>query len=108
MKNALYFLIALLATTQTAFAALPPLTQSAAEIKAIVADPQLFQTLSQAALIQGIQRTEGGYLIQTSKGEVMVYVHYKPLKQPGPAQFELEFQVVQPSDKAIEGMQQLR
>lgn len=108
MKKATYFVIALLATTQMAFAALPPLSQSAAELKAIFSDERLFETLSQAALIQNIQRTDSGYLIQTTQGEVEVYVHYKPLKQPGPAKFDLEFQVVQPSDKAVEGLQQLR
>lgn len=72
-------------------AALPPLYQGLAELKAILNDPQLSKELQSGEVIESLEKTETGYEIHTNKSQLQVEVHYKPQKQPGPVQFDLEF-----------------
>lgn len=81
----------LLLTISSLQAALPPFAQSSKEVKAILADPRLYQTLGGAHVISEIQRVEGGYVVFTAANKVLVKVNYLPSQMPGPARFELEF-----------------
>lgn len=72
-------------------ALLPPLYQSAAEIKSIMEDKQLGQKLTSGDLITKIERNDQGYLISTNKHTLQVYVQYGPAEQPGPAQYMIRF-----------------
>lgn len=84
-------LLAALAVTQSAFAALPPFAQSKKEIEAILTSDQLSDTLGMAQPIEEIKKTAGGYVVVTSGREIMVDVVYKPARMPGPVPFELKF-----------------
>lgn len=72
-------------------AALPPLYQTAAEIKSMMADEQLGQKLQSGEAIMTIQKTDAGYEIVTNQHRLQVEVNYEPAKQPGPAKFKLQF-----------------
>jgi hypothetical protein len=72
-------------------AALPPLAQSSREIKAIVEDARLFQSLGGQETISQIVRIEGGYEVYTQSQAIQVFVHYLPPVNKGPIPFELQF-----------------
>jgi len=86
-----FFFIACFVATGALQAVLPPLAQSAREIKALVSDPKLYEILGSPEVIQGIIRTETGYDVQTQHYRLRVDVRYLPSAMPGPAQFEFEF-----------------
>ena len=75
--------------------ALPPKYQIAREIRAILDDCRLYEKLGNE-VIQGIRKTEGGYVIATRSFEFQVDVNYLSPSTPGiigePARFELVFQ----------------
>jgi hypothetical protein len=96
MKIFSYAIIALLCTSQAAFAVLPPLYQSLGEIEMILRSPELSKYLTSADIIENIQRTENGYLVQGSKHQVAVRVIALPAKMPGPTQFRLEWPTFAP------------
>lgn len=76
----------------TVEAVLPPLYQTAAEIKSIMADEQLGQKLQAGEAIMSIQKNDTGYEIVTNQHRLQVEVSYEPAKQPGPAKFKLQFE----------------
>lgn len=85
-----------LAMSQALFSALPPLYQSANEIKAILSSKSMGTVLNSGELITDIQRNKNGYEITTNKNRVQVDVINKPSKGAGPIQFEIKFGKVQP------------
>ena len=72
-------------------AALPPLWQNVAELKAIFNDDKLGSHLESGDAIMDIKKTENGWLIVTNHRAVPVIVKYKEATMPGPAQFDIEF-----------------
>ena len=84
--------LAFLAYVGTAQAALPPLYQSTAEIKALMTDDRLGEKLQSGELITGIQKNDQGYEIITNQHRLQVNVDYLPGNRPGPAKFNLRFE----------------
>ena len=72
-------------------AALPPVWQGIAEVKAIVSDPTLDKYLDSADILEGIYHTEEGWIIKTNRDELLVEVVPTPQSMPGPMHFELKF-----------------
>lgn len=81
------------------FAALPPLFEDIAEIKAILEDQQLGQLLESGDSIMEIKKVEKGFLIKTNHHKLFAHVIYRPSRMPGPAQFEIEFKTARPVDE---------
>jgi len=75
--------------------ALPPLYQSANEIKAILDDAELGKHLSSGEVIMKIEKLDKGYEIFTNTHRLLISVIYQPVNHPGPAQFSLEFKKTQ-------------
>lgn len=78
------------------FAALPPLYQSAHEIKAILEDDELAASLGAGGVIESIEKNESGYEIRTERKELQVDVIPQPQDKPGPVQFKLHFHKATP------------
>ena len=72
-------------------AALPPLAQNIAELRALLNDSRLYELLGSGEVIQEIVRIKGGYEVVAKHQILHVEVHYLPPKNVGPARFELEF-----------------
>jgi hypothetical protein len=73
-------------------AALPPMAQSAREIRAILDDPHMHEQLGSAERIHEIVRNESGYLVKTDHYTLQVDVIYGGTERRiGPIQFRLEF-----------------
>ena len=73
--------------SKNSLTALPPWAQRAREIEAILKSDEL-----NGKVIEGIEKTEEGYLIHTDKGDLRALIHYTPQqKQIGPPAFEFEF-----------------
>lgn len=91
MKKNFFVLFVFL--TQSVFCALPPLYQTANEIKEILNSENLGSSLSAGEGITDIQKNENGYKITTNKHTVQVDVIRKASKskRAGPIQFEIEF-----------------
>lgn len=89
MKLWTFFLV----ITATALqAVLPPLAESAREIKALVSDPKLYELLGSPEIILSILRTETGYAVKTQHYDLQVDVHYLHSEaMAGPARFEFLF-----------------
>lgn len=81
----------ILLSFSTLHAALPPLAQSSREIKEIMADPRLYQSLGGAESILQILKVDGGYEISTLHRTILVNVNYVPNQMIGPISFELDF-----------------
>jgi hypothetical protein len=90
MKRLILTLFASLAIMQ-AEALLPPLYQSTAEIKAILADDQLGKKLQSGEIIKKIKKNAQGYEIITNHHRLQVTVENEPSQGPGPAHFKLIF-----------------
>ena len=73
-------------------AVLPPLYQTANEIKAILASEDLGVYLTSGEPIMMIEKVENGYEIKTNRHKLNIEIIYQPMKHPGPAQFVLKFQ----------------
>ena len=85
-------LIALaLATSSTAFAALPPLAQSQREIRAILDAPETYHLLGGAEPIEQIVHTDNSYTVITAHQKLMVDIEYQRSGKIGPAEFKLHF-----------------
>ena len=88
-------LICVLATLaiQSAHAALPPLWQDVAELKAILNDERFSKDsrLQSGDSIEDIKKIEGGWMIYTNKQQVPIRVIYGDQTMPGPAKFTIEF-----------------
>jgi len=91
MKKVLFLAVALMTLNGMASAALPPLWQNVAELKAILNDKQLGDTVQSGEVIEDIKKTETGWLIVTNHQEVPIQVVYAPATRPGPAQFTVVF-----------------
>lgn len=76
---------------QSAFAALPPLWQSAAEIRAILNCGELSDYIDAGETIQQIQKEGDFYQISGTNSDCLVEVVYLPNDICGPAKFELIF-----------------
>jgi hypothetical protein len=95
MKKTISFLAALCAS-QMAFAALPPLYQSANEIKTILSSKEFNQTLHSGEFITEIKKTKDGYELITNQNRVFVDVVFQPTSRPGPALFTVKFHEATP------------
>lgn len=74
-------------------AALPPLWQGVAELKAILEDSHLSTYLSSGDYIVDIQKTDDGYIITSAKERIRAQVIYDPSPEGfvGPAKFHIQF-----------------
>lgn len=90
LKTCLLF--SLFALTTGSYAALPPLYNSLAELKAILEDKQLEESLTSGQAIVALKRVDDGYVIETPKYTLKVNVTYLPQAMPGPGKFKLLFQ----------------
>lgn len=72
-------------------AILPPLYQTASEIKSILENQQLGETLQSGESIIKIEKIDQGYELTTNKHHLKVDIIYEPSIRPGPAQFKLQF-----------------
>jgi len=75
----------------TTEALLPPLFQTADEIKAILSDKELSHYLHAGEVITTIQKNDRGYEIITNQHRLQVDVGYEQLDLPGPARFKFVF-----------------
>jgi hypothetical protein len=91
MKNFTVCLLAALAINGSVTAALPPLWQNVAELKAIFADKNLGDHLDSGDAIIVIKKTEKGWLFVTNHHELPVHVINKDSTTPGPVQFDIEY-----------------
>lgn len=91
MKTHLFVIIGLLSYVTTGFAALPPLYQSAKELKTILDSSELADELSSGDVIESIDRNESGYEVRTQRAQLQVDVIYQPQDMPGPVPFKLHF-----------------
>lgn len=73
-------------------AALPPLYQTAREIKSLVSDDQLGERLQSGEVIERIEKNERGYLIVTNKNQLQVNIIYERAQRPGPVPYQLLFE----------------
>ncbi len=96
MKKLILTTVASLTLLSSLEAALPPLYQTSAEIKAIMMDPQLGQKLESGEVITKIEKTGKGYEIFTNQHRLQVDVIHQPAERPGPIPYVLEFQDLQP------------
>ncbi|MBN9378960.1 MAG: hypothetical protein J0H93_11340 [Chlamydiales bacterium] len=71
------------------FAALPPIFEDIAEIKAILDDQKFINLLDSADSIKEISKKENGYLVKTNKLEIFARIIYKPIPRPGPLSFDI-------------------
>lgn len=78
----------------TSYAALPPVWQGVAEIKAIVEDPKLSEFLNSGDILESITKSREGWVIKTSHSSVFVQVIPLPQEMPGPMKFELQYSVI--------------
>lgn len=95
-KNKSIILIMICVLQSTIFAALPPLFEDIAEIKAILSDEKLGQLLEAGESIDQINKIKIGYAIITNKHKLIAKVIYKPINRPGPAQFDIKFKTPEP------------
>jgi hypothetical protein len=77
-------------TTQ-AFCALPPLPQSIKEIDAILSHDFLKTEEMTPEAIWQIQKTEHGYVLETTHFFIPVDIRYQPQHMPGPVPFEVNY-----------------
>jgi hypothetical protein len=80
-----------LAFAASACAALPPLYESAKEIRALLESPKLGELLGSGDAIQSITKVDDGFIVATTKHIIKVDVVYDPVDHPGPAKFHLVF-----------------
>lgn len=81
------FLFFALISSSTIFGALAPLTQSAREMQALLADRDLYEHLKSGEVIQAVIRTEMGYVVMTKQSLLRADIEYLASVQPGPRQF---------------------
>lgn len=75
------------------FAALPPLPQSIREIEAILTDDFLKSPEMTAETIWQIQKTDTGYILETTNFIIPINMIPLPPKNIGPAQFDMQFDI---------------
>ncbi|MDP1836763.1 MAG: hypothetical protein Q8K75_12670 [Chlamydiales bacterium] len=85
--------IMMFAFSSNAFALLPPLYNSAEQIKGMLESSKLGQVLESGELIESIVRTDHGYEIITNKHRVNVTVTAAKQMMPGPAKYQYSFSV---------------
>ncbi len=91
MKFFICAMAIILGAVTQAQALLPPLYQTAEEIRGILESPQLGQSLQDGEPIVSIQKTKGGYRIITNRHQIDVTVNTLPQRMPGPARFDYQF-----------------
>lgn len=77
-------------------ALLPPFYESRKEYLALLNSKELEDKLGSGQMIQSISRTDNGFEIITPKYVLNVNVIYKHTRKIGPAEFQLEFNQLQP------------
>lgn len=95
MKKIAFITLAVLLTTQSAFAILSPLNQSIREIKALLSDPQI-KKIGNSSAIQEVQKSETGYTIFNNDSFMRVDVIYQARKGPAPLKFDFVFHEASP------------
>ena len=75
------------------FAALPPLPQSIREIQAILTDDFLKSEEMTAETIWQIQKTDTGYILETTNFIIPINMLPIPGKKIGPSQFDVQFDI---------------
>lgn len=83
--------MAFLLMANSVSAVLPPFYQSVTEYEKLLKDPQLEKALGSGQIIEGIDRTESGFVIKGNRSEVHVQIVYEPQNHPGPAKFHFIF-----------------
>jgi hypothetical protein len=91
MKKLAYAILSSLVLTPALHAVLPPLYQSADEIKAILNSEELEQRLTAGDVIMLIRKNDNGYTIISNKHQLQVDVINQPSYRPGPTHFKLQF-----------------
>lgn len=91
MKNLAWVLGACLILSQPTYALLPPLYQTANEIKSILESKELGQKLASGGPILNIQKNDKGYMLITNRQYLQVDIIYKHSHKIGPAEFDLYF-----------------
>ncbi len=93
-KKLLLALTLLCATlSQKGFAALAPLWQGVREIEAIFKSEDFKEIFTSADQIQEIRKEGNSYYIQGTHHACVAEVVYLPSDRPGPAKFQLNFEV---------------
>jgi hypothetical protein len=82
-------LLPLLLLTNSAFALLPPLYESIAQLQTLL-DQKL--PLESAEVIESITKTDEGYLIKTNYSSLNAVITPLPQSKPGPAKYEIRFE----------------
>lgn len=75
----------------TAYALLPPLWESVAQIKAVLSDEHLKDYLESGEVIESIDRSDEGYTIKTNHSELKAIIQAVPQTMPGPAKYKVHF-----------------
>lgn len=93
MKRVFVTTLCLLSMCSGLFAVLPPLYQSIRERQVILESPELGELLGSAEFIEGIVKTEEGYMLVTTRYHLPVAVTYEPVAEGliGPGEPVLEF-----------------
>lgn len=85
------YIAAFLLVSSTSYAALPPAWQGVKELQTILQDRTLSKYLESGDNIEGINRTENGWILSTNHGIIEIEVKSLPQDIPGPEKFELNF-----------------
>lgn len=81
----------LLTLTAQLGAVLPPLFQTAEEIRTILKGDELDHVLPSGEPIVEIRRINNGYELLTLRYRLQAEISYIPQKNPGPAQFKVHY-----------------
>lgn len=88
-----YFFLAALCVVGICHAALPPLWEDIAELKAILNDEHLSSNLSahlqSGEVILAIKKIDQGWMIVTNHHQLPIRIVPKPQEMPGPMQFDV-------------------
>lgn len=91
IKKMAFIAVATLAMTASIEGLLPPLYQTADEIRSVLSGKGLGEVLPDGEPIIEIRKNEQGYEVTTLRHRVQAVIVYKPTGRPGPAQFEVQY-----------------
>jgi hypothetical protein len=73
------------------FAALPPMAQSSKELQAVLRSDFLRSEEMTAEAIVKIEKTDEGFIMETTHFIIPILIHYVPRDGAGPSLFDVEF-----------------
>jgi hypothetical protein len=97
---------ALLLSQSTISALLPPLAESIRELQTMLEDKQFAANLGMAEPIEEIKVVKDGYLVSTRSQQLLVKVNYHATKRIGPAEFDLQFEMLKKKDRNEESKEE--